>query len=110
VKFVAWFGEVNKDDGVLVGGKSANLGELTRASIPVPSGYIVTTSDVHLAFPDLAGLRPKIRELLTGIDVQARPITTTGEGDRPEENDSEARPRASVTNGSSRPDTMAVDD
>jgi phosphoenolpyruvate synthase/pyruvate phosphate dikinase len=32
VKFVAWFGEVNKDDGALVGGKGANLGELTRAS------------------------------------------------------------------------------
>lgn len=108
MKFVAWFGEVNKDDGVLVGGKGANLGELTRASIPLPSGYIVT-SEVHLGFLARACVRPKIRELLTGIDVKARPITTTGEGDSPEENDSEARPRASATNGSSRPDTMAAD-
>jgi phosphoenolpyruvate synthase/pyruvate phosphate dikinase len=108
VKFVAWFGEVNKDDGALVGGKGADLGELTRAGIPVPSGYVVT-SEAYVAFLDRAGLRPKIQELLTGIDVQARPITTTGEGDRPEENNSEARPRASAANGSSRPDTMAAD-
>jgi phosphoenolpyruvate synthase/pyruvate phosphate dikinase len=108
VKFVASFGEVHKDDGALVGGKGANRGELIRASIPVPSGYIVA-SEVYFAFLDRAGLRPKIQELLTGIDVQARPITTTGEGDRPEENDYEARPRASATNGSSRPDTMAAD-
>jgi phosphoenolpyruvate synthase/pyruvate phosphate dikinase len=108
VKFVVWFGEVERTDGAFVGGKGANLGELTRASIPVPSGYIVT-SEVYFAFRDRAGLRPKIQTLLTGIDVQARPITTTGEGDPPEENDSEARPRASATNGSSRPDTMAAD-
>ena len=108
MKFVVWFGEVDKTDGALVGGKGANLGELTRASIPVPSGYIVT-SEVYFAFLDRAGLRPKIQELLTGMDVQARPITTTGEGDRPEENDSEARPRGPATNGCSRPDTMAAD-
>ena len=108
MKFVVWFGEVDKNDGAFVGGKGANLGELTRAGIPVPSDYIVT-SEVYFGFLDRAGLRRKIQELLTGIDVQARPITTTGEGDRTEENDSEARPRASATSGSSRPDTMAAD-
>ena len=109
MKFVGGFGEVNKtDDGAFVGGKGANLGELTGASTPVPSGYIVT-SELDFAFLDRAGLSPKIQELLTRIDVQARPITTMGDGDRREENDSWARPRSSATNGSSRPDTMAAD-
>jgi pyruvate,water dikinase len=69
VKFVAWFGEVNKADVALVGGKGANLGELTRAGIPVPSGYVVT-SEVYFAFLERAELRPKIEQLLSGIDVQ----------------------------------------
>ena len=69
MKFVVWFGEVDKHDGAFVGGKGANLGELTRAGIPVPSGYIVT-SEVYFAFLKRAGLAPKIEELLSGIDVQ----------------------------------------
>ena len=33
---IAWFAEVGRDDVSLVGGKGANLGELTQADIPVP--------------------------------------------------------------------------
>ena len=39
---IVWFREVDKDDIGLVGGKGANLGELTRAGLPVPPGFIVT--------------------------------------------------------------------
>jgi len=39
---VLWFKEVNKKDIPLVGGKGANLGEMTAAKIPVPNGFIVT--------------------------------------------------------------------
>ena len=53
MKLVAWFGEVDKNDVGLVGGKGANLGELTRAGIPVPSGFVVT-SDVYFRFLDAA--------------------------------------------------------
>ena len=35
MKQVAWFSEVGKDDIGLVGGKGANLGELTKAGIPL---------------------------------------------------------------------------
>jgi pyruvate,water dikinase len=69
MKFVAWFGEVDKDDTGIVGGKGANLGELTRAGIPVPSGFCVT-SEVYFSFLDNAGIRPQIETLLAGIDVQ----------------------------------------
>jgi pyruvate, water dikinase len=41
-KAIVWFNEVGKQDVASVGGKGANLGELTQAQIPVPQGFIVT--------------------------------------------------------------------
>jgi pyruvate,water dikinase len=41
---VVWFSEVGKEDLGLVGGKGANLGELTRAGIPVPPGFVLRSS------------------------------------------------------------------
>ncbi|ACJ15796.1 phosphoenolpyruvate synthetase [Thermococcus onnurineus NA1] len=41
-KFIKWFEELGKKDVALVGGKGANLGELTNAGIPVPPGFCVT--------------------------------------------------------------------
>src|SRR5829696_4217416 len=40
----AWFDEIRKDDIALAGGKGANLGELSSAGLPVPPGFIVTTT------------------------------------------------------------------
>ena len=41
---VAWFGEIGLSDRGQVGGKGASLGELTRAGISVPGGYVVRTA------------------------------------------------------------------
>jgi phosphohistidine swiveling domain-containing protein len=41
--YTAWFDEVRKDDIALAGGKGANLGELSRAGLPVPPGFVITT-------------------------------------------------------------------
>lgn len=41
-KFIKWFEELRKEDVPLVGGKGANLGEMTSAGIPVPPGFCVT--------------------------------------------------------------------
>lgn len=41
-KLLVWFKDVGKEDVGLVGGKGANLGEMTRAGFPVPPGFIVT--------------------------------------------------------------------
>ncbi|MGC8832337.1 MAG: PEP/pyruvate-binding domain-containing protein, partial [Thermoproteota archaeon] len=42
-RFILWFEEVGKGDVAAVGGKSANLGELTtKAKVPVPPGFSVT--------------------------------------------------------------------
>jgi pyruvate,water dikinase len=39
---VVWFSEVGREDIPLVGGKGANLGEMTKAGLPVPQGFIIT--------------------------------------------------------------------
>jgi pyruvate,water dikinase len=40
---VVWFADVGIADRPTVGGKGGSLGELTRAGIPVPPGFVVTT-------------------------------------------------------------------
>ncbi len=67
-KTIVWFKEVTKDDVPLVGGKGANLGEMTNAGIPVPPGFIVTSS-TYFDFLKQAKLEGDIRRLLKSIDV-----------------------------------------
>jgi pyruvate,orthophosphate dikinase len=43
VKYVYSFKEGNKDMRELLGGKGANLAEMTNLGLPVPNGFIVTT-------------------------------------------------------------------
>lgn len=64
---VVWFMEVGKEDLPLVGGKGANLGELTNLEIPVPPGFIVTTQSYY-HFLNESGLRAKITEILKKLD------------------------------------------
>jgi pyruvate, water dikinase len=67
-KAVVWFNEVRKTDIPLVGGKGANLGEMTNAGIPVPPGFIVTSS-AYFDFIEKAKLQDKIKSLLGPVDV-----------------------------------------
>lgn len=67
-KFVLWFKDVDKDDVATVGGKGANLGEMTKAGFPVPQGFIVT-AQAYFHFLDEAKLRGKIHDLLSSLDV-----------------------------------------
>jgi pyruvate,water dikinase len=66
-KAVVWFNEVNKNDVATVGGKGANLGEMTRAKIPVPPGFIVT-ADAYFDFLETSGLTDKISKLLKPLN------------------------------------------
>lgn len=68
MKYVKWFSEIGKDDIAEAGGKGANLGELTKAKIPVPPGFIVLAS-AYYAFLDHNHLRPAIHKILSGLDV-----------------------------------------
>ncbi|KAF5437911.1 pyruvate, water dikinase [Candidatus Methanophagaceae archaeon] len=69
---VVWFEDVGKDDIAQVGGKGANLGEMTRAGIPVPPGFIVTAQS-YFYFLEKSKLTTekladKIRNLLSSLD------------------------------------------
>ena len=43
-QYIAWFDEIDKNDIARVGGKGANLGEMCKADIPVPYGFVVTSN------------------------------------------------------------------
>ena len=77
--YVIDFKHVGKEDGDIVGGKGANLGEMTKAGFPVPPGFIVT-AQAYRDFLVEAGIQHTIEQLLTGLNV----------------NDSKALDRASV--------------
>ncbi len=64
---IVWFEEVDKRDVPLVGGKGANLAEMTKAKIPVPPGFIVTAG-AYFRFLKDSGLQSKIAELLQSLD------------------------------------------
>jgi len=66
-KAVVWFNEVTKKDVATVGGKGANLGEMTKARIPVPPGFIVTAS-AYYDFLQKSKTTDKIRSLLKPLD------------------------------------------
>ncbi|MCO1659448.1 PEP/pyruvate-binding domain-containing protein [Pseudonocardia humida] len=53
------FDQVGAADVALVGGKAANLGELTRAGLPVPPGFVVTTA-AYDAFVAANGLAAEV--------------------------------------------------
>lgn len=65
---VAFFKDLDKKDTPLVGGKGANLGEMTRAGFPVPNGFAVTIHayDEFLKENEIA---KKIYEILAVTDV-----------------------------------------
>ncbi len=67
-KNIVWFEEVGKDDVGLVGGKGANLGEMTNAQLPIPYGFVLT-SHAYFEFIDHNSLAPKIKKFLTSVNV-----------------------------------------
>ncbi|KIS26546.1 phosphoenolpyruvate synthase [Arthrobacter sp. SPG23] len=55
--YISDFREVGRDDVATAGGKGAGLGELVRAGLPVPPGFLITTGAYELFVRDnqLAG-------------------------------------------------------
>ncbi|OIP84305.1 hypothetical protein AUK04_02530 [Candidatus Roizmanbacteria bacterium CG2_30_33_16] len=68
-KYVTWFEKVDKNDVGLVGGKGANLGEMTNTHLPIPYGFIVT-SHAYFHFIKEARLEKKIRDFLSMINYE----------------------------------------
>ena len=59
--------ELHVEDIPIVGGKGANLGELTNAGFPVPEAFVLTTESYDY-FVKSGDLMPKVNEMLAGID------------------------------------------
>ena len=68
-KYIKWFNEIDKNDIPVVGGKGANLGELTQKGLDVPPGFCVTAG-AYNHFINYAELDEVIRELIRGLDEE----------------------------------------
>ncbi|MFH0979372.1 MAG: phosphoenolpyruvate synthase [Candidatus Roizmanbacteria bacterium] len=68
-KDIVWFEEVGKDDVGLVGGKGANLGEMINAGLPIPYGFIVTSS-AYFNFIKEANIKGKIFAHLNSLNYE----------------------------------------
>ena len=68
-KYILWFSEIRKEDIPQVGGKGANLGELTSFNIPVPPGFVVN-SQAYFDFLAYGSLVAKIKHELKGLTVK----------------------------------------
>ncbi len=68
MSYIRWFDEIGAGDVDLVGGKGANLGEMSRAGLPVPPGYCVTAPG-YRNFLETTGLDQVIRDLLADLRI-----------------------------------------
>ena len=71
-KHVYRFSEGNKEMRELLGGKGANLAEMTSIGLPVPPGFTITTEvcnyySVHSGYPQ--GAEDQVREALTALET-----------------------------------------
>ena len=69
MKYIRWLEDVTKDDIPIAGGKGANMGEMIRIGMPVPSGFIVTTAafDRLIQFHNVSD---KIKMMLDVLNVE----------------------------------------
>lgn len=67
-KDILWFDQIDKDDLAKVGGKGANLGEMTTFGISVPRGFVVTTQ-AYFDFLKEHQLTDKIKTSLKTVDI-----------------------------------------
>lgn len=67
-KNILFFKEIDKNDLPKVGGKGANLGEMTQAGFPVPNGFAVTVAGYDI-FLEENELSREINNLQKTVDV-----------------------------------------
>ena len=65
---ILWFSQIHHEDIPIAGGKGANLGEMYNLGIPVPNGYVVT-STAYFDFIAHNQLDKKIKDILKVTDV-----------------------------------------
>ena len=75
---VAWLSTISASDIDTVGGKGASLGELTRAGLPVPSGFVVT-ANTYRTFIEETEIAD---ELFDAVDVDTEDSTALAEAEQ----------------------------
>ena len=68
-KFVYLFSEGNAQMRELLGGKGANLAEMTKIGLPVPQGFTISTEACTQYYEDGRQINPEIRaEIMANIE------------------------------------------
>jgi len=66
---ILWFKDISLQDRPRVGGKGGSLGELCRARIPVPDGFVITT-EAFRTYLDILDAEHGIRKKVAGLDPE----------------------------------------
>ncbi|MBW2965765.1 phosphoenolpyruvate synthase [Candidatus Woesearchaeota archaeon] len=66
---IRWFKDISKEDVEIVGGKGANLGEMTKAGLPIPPGFVVT-AQTYKEFIEKTKIKDKILDIIKGLDIE----------------------------------------
>jgi len=85
-KYILWYREINKDDGALVGGKNASLGEMVRTigkqGINLPNGFCLT-SKFFWYFLKKNKIDKEIKEIFSKFDSKdLKSLKETGRASR----------------------------
>jgi len=81
-KYVYLFSEGNKDMKSLLGGKGANLAEMTSIGLPVPRGFTVTTEACNKYYEDKEVIDEAIKEEIYTKLSELEKITGKTLGDK----------------------------
>jgi pyruvate,water dikinase len=66
--FTRAFSELARTDVRIAGGKGSNLGEMTRAGLPVPAGFVVTV-DAYERFASASALRARFEPMARAVNI-----------------------------------------
>ena len=81
-KYVYLFTEGNADMRNLLGGKGANLAEMTNLGLPVPQGFTITTEACTKYYEDGKEISPEIQEQINEYIGKMEEITGKKFGDK----------------------------
>ena len=82
MKYVYSFKEGNKDMRNLLGGKGANLAEMTNIGLPVPQGFTITTEACTKYYEDGKEINSEIQEQINEYIVKMEEMTGKKFGDK----------------------------
>ena len=69
MKNIMWFSEIRKSNLAEVGGKGANLGEMSSINLPVPGGFVVTAG-AYYSFIAHNNIGKTIKEMTSDLNTE----------------------------------------